>query len=79
MSLFDIIRYGNTNLSNPGELRNLPEALFDLYWSKSIYGQNPVISKANKISHVSSWAIWNNSSQIQYFKEALKEYSNESI
>ncbi len=79
MSLFDILKYGNTDLSSKASLNNLPEALFDLYWIKSVYGQSTKLDKADKLYLLITWDDKYDSSQITHFKRALQEYNNEPI
>ncbi len=82
MSLFDVIRYINTDLSDEDELKKLPIALLKLYWIKSIIGYtaNPSIYPADA-RILSEWhcdEVYHHE-QIKAFTNALKEYNNEPI
>ncbi len=80
MSLFDIIKYSNTDLS---ELRDLPDELFNLYFSKSwayFHGSTPAyLTTPSKHNILWRWNYYASDLQTQHFKEALSEYNNESV
>ncbi len=83
MSIFDVIRYGSTDLGNSNELENLPDELLERYWDKFLYLPTSW-PKNQKAHHLSNWYIIcspNNSRNRQQvlFKEALKEYSDEHL
>ncbi len=85
MSLFDVIRYTNTNLGSTEELSKLPAEFFKLYWTKSIYGYvDSWQIEHDKDIQIQWLVIWYNSEgyrteQISRFKAVLKEYNNEPI
>jgi len=79
MSLFDIIRYRNTDLTSYGEIEALPVELLELYWQEAHYNdvhmQNPSI--AEKCSRLQAFALrgayWDSTRPI--FIRALKRYN----
>ncbi len=80
MDLFNIIKYGSTDLGSEEELRKLPLGLVDLYYAKS---WESTITERNRTFMYSELARWYNAKyfkeeQIRFFKEALREY-NEPI
>ncbi len=82
MSLFDILRYGSTDLSSAEELADLPDGLLNLYWEISWpHGGKYISTKHQIITHLIKW--YNNGytrhEQILTFKEALKGYADEFI
>ncbi len=83
MSLFDILKYGNTDLSSRSELEKLPAELLKLYWINSISPYVDIESKTYPVD-ARMLAGWHDESvyrddQIDAFKKALKEYNNESL
>ncbi len=80
MSLFNILKYGNTDLSSISELSDLPNKLIDLYWEKSWTGKRSTGSVTPpSIWHLTFWYIRTPDTQIRLFKETLKEYNNEHL
>ncbi len=81
-SLFDMIKYGSTDLSNADELRKLPIELFNLYWGKSYcFTDGATTEYEVRIMHLMAWynGAFFRTLQITAFREALKEYCDEPI
>jgi hypothetical protein len=83
MSLFDVIRYSNTNLGSEAELMVLPEDLMELYWKK-ITGpilnsyQYYIYTHEHRCRAVGSWyRDAKKEVYSQLFKQALTEYNPE--
>ncbi len=81
MSLFDIIKYSNTDICDEDELEKLPVHLLILYWNKTAPGGNHGLALSRKIRHLSIYASMPSrvDNQKKLFKEALEEYNNEPI
>ncbi len=92
MSLFDILKYGNTDLSNEEELQKLPIELLDLYWHYSVRehsdGWTMIKNLSDRVRYLSAWYGSINcrndperytDEQIKAFECALKEYNNEPL
>ncbi len=76
MSLFDVLKYGNTDLSNHLELEKLPSGLLDLYWNHT-YGCVIVGLSIKEMCRL--LADWHDSSMLREsqkrsFKRALEDY-----
>jgi hypothetical protein len=76
MSLFDIIKYSNTDLGSKDELKALPEELLDLYWKNFAH-----LNHVDKCTELAYWYRdyrYHKTPRKDYskaFNEALKEYS----
>ncbi len=82
MSLFNVLKYGNTNLGCEEELEKLPPELLNLYWAKSTvaYIEHANWNVVTDVPEIITYLVnWSNQSryaneQISAFKEALEEY-----
>ena len=84
MSLFDVIRYSNTDLDSEEELSKLPIELFRMYQSAAYayYNNEDILNNAMKdpLSYqIQYLAIWSGTRKQLIFKKVLKEYNNEPI
>ena len=88
MSLFDNIRYSNTNLDSYEALVALPTDLLELYWVEAV--ANPYSPLHSGYSHrqkcetLSAWVVALPSNpesftKQDYFKSALRKYNNDDI
>ncbi len=83
MSLFDVLRYGNVDLSIEAELSELPEELIKLYWknaNRSIQSDWNIKYSSHDVMCHGLASPWVNKSEKKFiYVETLKEYSNESL
>ncbi len=70
MSLFDVIKYGDTNLGDQHALSKLPGELLTLYWDKSRAG----FAGYDICWILSYWYRHDKPLQLARFIETLKEY-----
>ncbi len=75
MSLFDVLKYGNTDVNSEYELRKLPIELINLYWDIS-YPRLSHLSYETKIRHLTTFSMDSGLTNIRtlLFKKALKAY-----
>ncbi len=78
MSLFDVIKYGDTDLGVEEELKGLPIELFNLYWHlEKLDGEHHrhIENRAWYITYRYRWASPDRLVLMrQIFNKALKEY-----
>ncbi len=83
MSLFDILRYSDTNLMSREALLTLPDRLIELYWKHTgPWDTDPSEPINTERCRVLAWyaSLHENKDFIQqHFQRALKEYSHESV
>lgn len=87
MSIFDVLKYGGTDLGSQAELETLPEGLIDLYWIQAhaktpTEDYNPFYKK--KCSALAMWGKYTGGLENSYarqafakqaFAKALSEYN----
>jgi len=83
MSLFDVLKYQNTELSNRAELETLPEELISLYWDEA-HSEHPESDLFPKYRHLEACrmlAQWTpaatqiDSYAHKVFMKALRKYN----
>ena len=87
MSIFDVIRYSNTDLDSEEELSKLPDGLFRAYQYAAYdhFGSSlkDVIHKYSMEYQYNvmaiKWSLGNDKLKQQLFKKVLRQWNNESI
>lgn len=84
MSLFDILKYQNTDLDSYDALMALPEDLVILFWVKAYeYAYSKVPRRNNDKNKMcdalSSWRPGRIILRKELFNKALKDYSNDNL
>ena len=77
MSLFDIIKYNNIDLTNYEDLESLPVELISLYYSRVHKGWDK--SHESMCGWLSFCACLNYNYYSKVFLEILKQYNNEPV
>ncbi len=77
MSLFDVIKYGNTDLNSAEEIFKLPRKISDVYWEISFLAVHGNIVNGTYVDRFWSLSVWYGiwpDAQKERFKEALEKY-----
>ena len=77
MSLFDVIKYRNINLTSQEELETLPIQLIELYWHNILIDKAvpDLFSICNRCKHLSYWARTSYDELHEVFIKTLEEYN----
>jgi hypothetical protein len=85
MSLFTVIKYGNTKLSSPYEMDNLPEDVIREYYAR-VHSDLDFVTEGGSIDHFARCAVLANiynkwyskknteNEMVRIFKQVLLEY-----